>query len=39
MVTFGISPELNGYKPERTQRLMLRLEGELPGARGHRWQR
>lgn len=37
LVTFSISPELNGYTPERSQRLFARLEDELaatPGAIG-----
>jgi predicted permease len=37
VVTFGISPDLNGYKPERTQQFMQRLEDELrrvPGVTG-----
>ena len=37
IVTFGVSPELNGYPPERTQQLIQRLEDELrqvPGVTG-----
>jgi predicted permease len=37
VVTFGISPELNAYKPEQTQQFMQRLEDELrriPGVTG-----
>ncbi len=37
VVTFGISPELNGYTPERSRQLFERLEAELaalPGVRG-----
>jgi len=37
IVTFGISPELNGYKPERTLQFMQRLEDQLrtvPGVTG-----
>jgi predicted permease len=37
MVTFGVSPELNGYTPERSQILFARLEEELaslPGVTG-----
>jgi len=37
VVTFGISPELNGYKPERTRQLTERLTDELrrvPGVTG-----
>ncbi len=37
VVTFGISPELNGYTPERSRQLFERLESELaalPGVRG-----
>ncbi len=37
VVTFGISPELNAYKPERSRQLFVRLEEELsamPGVTG-----
>jgi predicted permease len=37
MVTFGVSPELNGYDPERSRQLFQRLEEELaavPGVTG-----
>jgi predicted permease len=37
LVTFGISPEMNGYKPERSKQLYERLEDELaaqPGVTG-----
>ncbi len=37
MVTFGVSPELNGYTPQRTLVLLERLEEELasiPGVTG-----
>jgi putative ABC transport system permease protein len=37
VVTFGISPELNGYEPERTKVLFARVEEELsalPGVTG-----
>ncbi|HEX9690633.1 MAG TPA: ABC transporter permease [Gemmatimonadales bacterium] len=37
MVTFGISPALNGYEPERSMALFEELEGELaalPGVSG-----
>jgi predicted permease len=37
VVTFGISPELNGYTPERSRALFERLEDELtalPGVTG-----
>ena len=37
VVTFGISPELNGYKPQQTLQFMQRLEDELkqvPGVTG-----
>jgi predicted permease len=37
IVTFGISPELNGHKPERTLQFMQRLEDQLrtvPGVTG-----
>ncbi|HEY4099697.1 MAG TPA: ABC transporter permease [Gemmatimonadales bacterium] len=37
LVTFGISPELNGYTPERTLQFMQRLEDSLrqiPGVTG-----
>lgn len=37
VVTFGISPELNGYTPERSRQLFERLETELaalPGVTG-----
>jgi predicted permease len=37
VVTFGVSPELNGYTPERSRQLFERLETELtalPGVRG-----
>ena len=37
LVTFGISPELNGYTPERSKQLYERLEDELtryPGVKG-----
>jgi predicted permease len=37
VMTFGISPELNGYKPQRSAQLFERLEDELaalPGVTG-----
>jgi predicted permease len=37
VVTFGVSPELNGYKPQQSLQFMLRLEDELkqvPGVTG-----
>jgi predicted permease len=37
LVTFGVSPGLNGYTPERSRQLFERLEDELtaqPGVRG-----
>src|SRR4051794_23896644 len=37
VITFGLSPELNGYKPEQTRVLFQRLEDELravPGVTG-----
>jgi predicted permease len=37
VVTFGVSPQLNGYAPERSRQLFERLEeelGALPGAAG-----
>jgi predicted permease len=34
LVTFGISPELNSYKPERSSVLFQRLEEELAGTPG-----
>jgi predicted permease len=37
VITFGISPELNGYTPQRSKQLFERLEDELaslPGATG-----
>jgi predicted permease len=37
VVTFAVSPELNGYTPERSRQLFERLEAELaalPGVRG-----
>jgi predicted permease len=37
LVTFGVSPELNGYAPERSRQLFERLEDELaaqPGVNG-----
>jgi predicted permease len=37
VITFGVSPELNGYTPERSRQLFERLERELaalPGATG-----
>ena len=37
VITFGLSPELNGYKPEQTRILFQRLEDELravPGVTG-----
>jgi predicted permease len=37
VITFGISPELNGYKPQRSAELFERLEDELaalPGVTG-----
>jgi predicted permease len=37
VVTFGVSPELNGYTPERSRQFFERLEtelGSLPGATG-----
>jgi len=37
VIMFGISPELNGYKPERSRALFERAEAELaaiPGVRG-----
>ena len=36
LATFGVSPELNGYQPERSKQLFERLEDELaaqPGVR------
>ena len=29
VITFGVSPELNGYAPARSQQFFLRLEDEL----------
>jgi predicted permease len=37
VITFGVSPELNGYTPERSLQLFERLEAELaalPGVKG-----
>ncbi len=34
VVTFGISPELNGYEPARTRALFIRAEGELAAIPG-----
>ena len=34
VVTFGISPELNGYTPERSRQLFERLEDELAALPG-----
>ena len=37
VITFGVSPELNGYKPQRSAQLFERLEDELaalPGVTG-----
>jgi predicted permease len=37
VVTFGVSPELNGYAPERSRQVFERLEADLaalPGVRG-----
>jgi len=37
VITFGVSPELNGYTPERSKQLFVSLEeqlGALPGANG-----
>jgi predicted permease len=37
LVTFGVSPELNGYTPERSKQFYERLEDELtryPGVKG-----
>jgi predicted permease len=34
VVTFGISPELNGYKPDRTRALFERAEAELAAIPG-----
>jgi len=34
VVTFGISPELNGYKPERSRTLFQRAEEELAAVPG-----
>jgi predicted permease len=37
VITFRVSPELNGYKPEQTRQLFERMEEELsalPGVRG-----
>ena len=34
LVTFGVSPELNGYTPERSQVLFQRLEDELAALPG-----
>ncbi|HEX2343503.1 MAG TPA: ABC transporter permease [Vicinamibacterales bacterium] len=34
LLTFGISPELNGYTPERSQQLFGRLEEELAALPG-----
>jgi predicted permease len=37
LITFAVSPELNGYKPERSKQLYERLEDELaaqPGVTG-----
>ncbi|HEX6973493.1 MAG TPA: ABC transporter permease [Vicinamibacterales bacterium] len=34
VVTFGISPELNGYTPERAQQLFVRAEQELASTPG-----
>ena len=32
VIAFGISPELNGYKPEQSRALFERIEDELAGA-------
>ncbi len=32
VVTFGLSPELNGYTPERSRAFFERIEDELAGA-------
>lgn len=34
LVTFGVSPELNGYTPERSKQLFERLEDELAAQPG-----
>jgi len=34
LVTFGLSPDLNGYTPDRAQMFFQRLEGELRAAPG-----
>src|SRR5262249_50312228 len=34
VITFGIPPSLNGYKPERSRELFERLEGELAALLG-----
>jgi predicted permease len=34
VATFGLSPELNGYSPDRTRLFFHRLEDELRAARG-----
>jgi predicted permease len=37
VITFGVSPELNGYTPERSKQLFVSLEDQLralPGANG-----
>ena len=34
LVTFGLSPELNGYTPERSRQLFERLEDELAAVPG-----
>jgi len=34
LITFGVSPELNGYKPQRSQILFERLENELRAVPG-----
>ena len=34
LVTFGVSPELNGYTPERSRLFFERLESELAGLPG-----
>ncbi|HEX5004469.1 MAG TPA: ABC transporter permease [Gemmatimonadales bacterium] len=37
VITFGVSPELNGYTPDRSRQLFMRIEDELtqtPGVTG-----
>jgi putative ABC transport system permease protein len=34
LITFGVSPELNGYKPQRSRVLFQRMEDELRGLPG-----